>query len=261
MRGWFFKQIIKFCNTRGFNRLLRSFANARFSRHLIPAYVRHYRVNTDEVKRPLQEFRSLNAFFIRELKGEARPVNQEPSVIISPVDARLETSNKITEDLEFSVKAQALTLTELLGSEERAKPYVGGQLFVLYLSPADYHRIHAPFDASLAERYHLGGKSWPVNELGLKYGPRPLCTNYRIINRLTDGTSIVFVGATNVNSIICDDAKSWQKGAEMGYFQFGSTVILLFEEGRITEPVVAGQKLRMGEYLARFANQIPKNTQ
>ncbi len=252
MNARIFKVLINFCNTKPFNWLLTQFTQARISKLFIPKYIRMFQINTEEIKQDLEQFKSLNAFFIRELLPNARPIATNPEHIISPVDCKLETSQTITPDAQFTVKGQTLSLAELLGNHTTASRFNDGHIFVLYLSPADYHRIHAPFDSRLLQRYALGKKSWPVNDNGLKYGPRPLCTNYRIINLLANDAAAIFVGATNVNSIVCNTEEDWQKGKEVAYFQFGSTVILLFTKAQITSLKQAGDRLKMGEALAKF---------
>ncbi len=252
MNTIFFKALIWICNRRLINYLLRIFANGKLSRRFIPFYVRKFKISLDEVRKPLNEFVSLNDFFIRELQTEARPIHPDEDIIVSPVDCKLELSSSITADAEFTIKGQTMSLEELLGSKNLAEDFEKGHIFVLYLSPADYHRIHAPLSNECMERYTLGKTSWPVNEAGLLHGPRPLCTNYRVIHLLENGAAAIFVGATNVNSIICHDLSYWQKGAELGYFQFGSTVILLFRENQVDALALQDQRLRMGEALARF---------
>lgn len=247
-----FKFLIHLSNTRLINHALVKFTNARVSRRLIPAYIRHYRVDTGEIKENPDNFQSLNAFFIRELRSGARPLDQQAERVISPVDCVVEVSATLTADAQFKVKGQTLTLRELLGDEDSAAEYAGGHIFVLYLSPADYHRIHAPFDCNLDSQYTLGKTSWPVNPDGLCYGPRPLCTNHRIVNLLSNGACAVFVGATNVNSIVCTSSNVWKKGAEVAYFQFGSTVVLLFKQGRLQPLVAAGSRMLMGEAIGEF---------
>lgn len=252
MNASVFKALIWISNSSLFNRLLRAFAKGKFSRRLIPLYIRTYHISLEDVQKPLEAFTSLNDFFIRELRPDARPISADENTVVSPVDCKLELSQTITEVAEFKIKGHTMSLAELLGSETDAKRFTNGHIFVLYLSPADYHRMHAPFDGESLKTYTLGKNSWPVNDLGLRIGPRPLCTNYRVIHKLDNGSAAIFVGATNVNSIVCYDYPFWKKGAELGYFQFGSTVVLLFQEGQIRPLLSQGQPLRMGEALAQF---------
>lgn len=255
MKKNIFKILIRLSNTRLVNHALIKFTNSRLSRRLIPTYIRTYHIDISEIKESLDSYNSLNAFFIRELRSGARPLDQGVQQIISPVDCVVEVSATLTAGAEFKVKGQTLTLSELLGAEEIADAYRGGHIFVLYLSPADYHRIHAPFDSSLNSQYSLGQSSWPVNADGLRYGTRPLCTNYRIVNQLSNGACTVFVGATNVNSIVCTSSNLWKKGAEVAYFQFGSTVILLFKKAQVQPLVASGSRMLMGEAIAEFLTQ------
>ena len=105
---------------------------------------------------------------------------------------------------------------------------------ILYLSPSHYHRIHSPVTGKIVNNGHLGVKSYPVNKMGLKYGDRTLAKNYRMITEVKYRIwhiAIVKVGAMFVNSIeMIHKGTKLEKGGEMAYFSFGSTVVLLFEK-------------------------------
>lgn len=131
-------------------------------------------------------------------------------------------------------------------------------MMVLYLSPSHYHRIHSPLTGTVLRRFTLGRKSYPVNQLGLKYGREPLSKNYRVVTELVSrdkNVAVVKVGAMFVNSIeLVHERENVQKGEEMAYFTFGSTVVLLFEKGmvQVNTSLQKGQEIRLGECLARF---------
>lgn len=143
----------------------------------------------------------------------------------------------------------------MLGNEERAKRYAGGTYMVIYLSPSHYHRIHSPLSGSVTERFVLGRKSYPVNAAGMEYGKEPLSKNYRSVTEVnSDGEhmALVKVGAMFVNSIeLLHERSTVQKGEEMAYFTFGSTVVLLFEKDmiKVVQELKSGQELRLGEKL------------
>ena len=147
----------------------------------------------------------------------------------------------------------------MLGSEKLAIPYVNGKYIVLYLSPAEYHRIHAPVDGKVIKQYILGEKSYPVNKWGLQYGKNTISGNYRLLTELEmpneKNCFHVKVGAMFVNSIeLTNTSTNWKKGEEIGYFSFGSTVVMLFEEDSVefASTIHEGQFIRMGELVANM---------
>lgn len=199
-----------------------------------------------------RQFSSLHDFFIRELTKTARPIDRHAEAVISPVDGMLETAGVIENGDRFFVKGKEYSLAGLLGSQEAAKRYTGGTFLILYLSPANYHRIHSPVNAEVKRQYMLGNRSYPVNRLGLTYGKSPLSGNYRMINDLVMDNgkccSVVKVGAMFVNSIhLTNTDPRWEKGEQIGYFSFGSTVVLLFEKDSIQMEGQSGRPVKMGE--------------
>lgn len=124
---------------------------------------------------------------------------------------------------------------------------------ILYLSPSHYHRIHSPVNGIVTKQWTLGSKSYPVNKLGLKYGVRTLAKNFRVITEVkTDfgHVSIVKVGAMFVNSIeTTHKGSELEKGGEMAYFSFGSTVVLLFEKDifQVDSTLQTPKEIKVGE--------------
>lgn len=203
----------------------------------------------------MNEFPTLQKFFIRSLKPNVRPIDMTKNSVVSPVDAVIEKKGTITNSLLLTAKGIDYSVAEMLSDEERAEKYMGGTFMVLYLSPSHYHKIHIPISGEITKQWTLGGKSYPVNQLGLKYGKDPLAKNYRRLTEIeNDGkhVTVVKVGAMFVNSIeLTHESEQLVKGEEMAYFSFGSTVILLFEKGsfeidaklREKEEVKVGQKI------------------
>ena len=260
MKERIYQMLIELTNGKNSSMLLKKITTSPISKKFIRSYSKVYDINIEEVSRNLNSFTSLHDFFTRTLKDDARPVTQHAHVLASPVDAKIEAFGDISIDTEIIVKNKPYSLVDLLGSEERAKHYRNGQYIVFYLSPADYHRIHSPIDGEVVRQYVLGQKSYPVNQLGLTYGKKPISLNYRMINEVLYAPhrqlALIKVGATFVNSIeLTNRTKHWKKGEEVGYFSFGSTVVVLFEENAVefTENVVQGCAIRMGE---AFANML-----
>ncbi|QHA90892.1 phosphatidylserine decarboxylase [Bacillus sp. N1-1] len=260
MKKYVYRGMIGLLNSKRLGYFINKMSRTQFSRWLIPLYVKFFNIQTDELDKKLKEFTSLEAFFIRKLKSGSRSVKGEGSDIVSPVDAKLEQFGEIDDTL-IEVKGIAYSIEDLLQDKEMIVRYRHGLFLVLYLSPRDYHRIHAPADAVVGKQYELGGKSTPVNKLGMTLGKSPLSTNYRIVSELKqeDGTfiALVKVGAMWVNTIeLTHPTLNLEKGEEVGFFRFGSTVVLLFEKDKVSlSPSLEGQaSIKAGEPLARKRN-------
>lgn len=257
MKEKFYQSLIELTNGKYSSLLLKKLVSSSMSKKLIKRYSKLYEIDVTEVSQDIGSFQSLQEFFTRQLKPEARVVHPEANTFISPVDAKVEIFGEIQNDAIFTVKNKPYTLMDLLGKEEVAEKYKNGKYIVFYLSPADYHRIHSPIDGSVIRQYNLGNKSYPVNSLGLTYGKEPITKNYRLVSELKGQNSkhfsLIKVGAMFVNSItLTNVSTTWAKGEEVGYFGFGSTVVMLFEKDsiRFTENIAIGHNTKMGEPIA-----------
>ncbi|RUL57078.1 phosphatidylserine decarboxylase [Lysinibacillus antri] len=257
MKEKVYQRLIELTNGRYSSLLLKSIVTSSFSKKLIREYSKVYEIELTEVSKDYKSFSSLQDFFTRQLKEEARPIDAQQHTFVSPVDAKVESFGKIIEGAIFTVKNKPYTLMDLFGKQELVEKYKNGQYIVFYLSPANYHRIHSPLDAKVIRQYVLGKKSYPVNHLGLTYGKKPISHNYRMISELEYQNNkyftLVKVGAMFVNSIkLTNTSSTWKKGEEIGYFAFGSTVVMFFEENTIqfTEDIQQGAEVKMGEPIA-----------
>ncbi len=250
-----YRLFIELTNRKWSSELLKRFAQSSASRKVIPSFARVYNINLGEMEKGLHEYVSLHDFFVRRLKPGARIVTDEGAEVVSPVDAVLEDIGPVESNHQITVKGKVYSIAEMLGSKEAAEAYAGGTYLVLYLSPSHYHRIHSPVTGRILKQWTLGTRSYPVNSLGLKYGKSTLAKNYRTITEMEYGRgrlAVVKVGAMFVNSIETVHAGDWlQKGEEMAYFTFGSTVVLLFEKNTLKLPNTLRLPLpvRMGEKL------------
>ena len=149
----------------------------------------------------------------------------------------------------------------MLGDNDVLQKYIGGVYVLLYLSPSHYHRIHAPVTGEVVKRWSLGKNSYPVNQLGMKYGKAPLSKNYRLITELkTDvgSVAVVKVGAMFVNSIeITNESSRLRKGEEFSYFSFGSTIVLLFEKDtfKVNADLNPHSEVKYGEFIGEMHRQ------
>lgn len=229
-------------------------AKSRFSKRFINRFAKVYGINLEEAEKPIDQYESLNEFFTRRLKSGSRPIDEHPHSVVSPVDALVTGIGEMTDDRIPNVKGQDYSLHELLNRSPRAVSFAGGFYLVLYLSPSDYHRIHAPVAGKILETEHIRGKTFPVNDYGMRRIPRVLSRNERLITYIQSSrgdVAVVKVGALNVSSIRYVEPlpKQLAKGDELALFEFGSTVVLLMEPGMFTprDDLMINTRVRMGE--------------
>jgi phosphatidylserine decarboxylase len=252
-----YRFMIELTNGKWSSNLLKRFATSHMSRLVVPHFSRTYNINTEEMEGEIKEFPTLHDFFIRKLKSGMRPIDQDAQAVTSPVDAVLEEVGRISEEKMIEVKGKTYSMLEMLGNDAVLKKYINGTFMVLYLSPSHYHRIHSPIAGSVTARWTLGEKSYPVNRLGLKYGKSTLSKNYRTITEIQHKMghiAVVKVGAMFVNSIeVIHEHEHVEKGQELAYFTFGSTVVLLFEKDSIQStlgkslpfPIKVGERIAL----------------
>lgn len=238
------------------SRMTGAFAKSGYSRHFIRRFAHTYRIAVEEAEKRLDEYSSLNEFFTRRLKPGSRTIDDAADALVSPVDAKITACGPIRDGLLLQVKGQDYTLDELLNGSPRVPQYRHGYYWVLYLSPTDYHRIHSPCSGDVVETEHVPGRVYPVNEFGLTFMRRVLSRNERLVTYIrheSGEVAVVKVGALNVSSIRYVEPlpKVLERGGELAYFEFGSTVVLLTEDGTM-EPrtdLKVGDTVRMGERL------------
>ncbi|WML59660.1 phosphatidylserine decarboxylase [Neobacillus sp. PS2-9] len=248
-----YRLMIELTNGKWTSSLLRRFARSRASRFVVPSFTRIYQLNVDEMEKSVSEYPTLHDLFVRTLKNESRVIDRSEDSVVSPVDAVIEDIGPIKETSEILVKGKTYSIEEMLGDQEVLSKYLNGTYMILYLSPSHYHRIHSPVDGTVTKQWTLGAKSYPVNKLGLKYGVRTLAKNYRVITEVKTSfghVAIVKVGAMFVNSIeTTHKGSELEKGGEMAYFSFGSTVVLLFEKNtfQVESAIQTPKDIKVGE--------------
>ncbi|MBO9353858.1 phosphatidylserine decarboxylase [Bordetella petrii] len=246
---------------------------------MISRFVRRYGVDMSEAQ--LQDplaYDTFNQFFTRKLKPGARPLDTEPDAVLCPADGAISQLGPIEHGRIFQAKGHSYSLTTLLGGEPaRAEPFMGGDFATIYLSPRDYHRVHMPCAGTLREMVHIPGRLFSVNPLTAGHVPELFARNERVaclFDTEHGPMAMVLVGAMIVASIETvwaglvtphkrlvraqryDEAARapihLDRGAEMGLFKLGSTVIVLFGPNRVRwtdTPSVRGP-VRMGELMA-----------
>lgn len=248
-----------------------------FKDWLIRGFIRRFDVDMSEAAEPdPAAYPTFNAFFTRPLRAGVRTVDGAKNSIVSPVDGAVSQVGTIHSGRIFQAKGQGFSALELLGgSVDDARLFEEGSFATLYLSPRDYHRIHMPVAGSLRRMLHVPGRLFSVNPPTTRAVPRLFARNERVVSLFdTDAgpMALVMVGAMNVASMetvwvgevtphLRVSVGSWDykpgdvrltKGAEMGRFNMGSTVILLFAAGKIRwEPEYGPEvPVRVGRRLA-----------
>ncbi len=217
-------------------------------------------------------FRSLHDCFIRELKDGARSIDGRTEVLVSPCDAIVGTAGTVCDGVMLQVKGSDYLLSELVRSDDLVAAYRDGTYVTLRLTASMYHRFHAPHDAQIMRVSHIAGDTWNVNPPTLQRIPRVFCRNERAVLRfrLTAGShtiALVPVAAILVAGLrlkfmeLPQDRQHvgpWErdcevpvtKGEELGWFEHGSTIIVLAPPGFGLAPgIVNGQTIRLGQPL------------
>lgn len=216
-------------------------------------------------------FKSLHDCFTRELKPGARPVDMNPKHLVSPCDGLVGECGAIEKGTVLQAKGFPYALRELLADPQLAEHYEGGRYATLRLTSSMYHRFHAPADCRVEQVNYICGDAWNVNPVALKRVERLFCRNERAVIRcrLASGALLTLVPVAAIlvasirlrfldvllhlryrgpNVIRCHAAM--QRGEEMGWFEHGSTIIVLAPPGiRLTDGVFQGARVRMGQPL------------
>ncbi len=250
-----------------------------FKNTFIKWFIRRYKVNMEEaLSRDPNTYPCFNDFFTRALKPGMRPISSDHTLIVSPADGVINQSGRITKGRLIQAKGRDFSLTQLLGdSEERAKPFIDGCFATVYLSPQDYHRVHMPISGTLKEMVFIPGKLFSVNQLTAASVPDLFARNERVVSVFDTERGpmvMVLVGAMIVASVdtvwagnVCPSGRQVcvtnyanqlppiqiERGAEMGRFKLGSTVVVLFgsDAVELMEDLAAGKRVQLGEAIAR----------
>lgn len=237
-------------------------------RLVVDTYCRLYDVDlTDCAQR--SGWSSFDAFFTRSLRDGARPMPDDPRIIVSPADGVLATYAPVDADARFLVKGRHYSTSELLGSEAEADRYRGGAGCVVYLSPRDYHRVHSPIAGRIGRVSSMPGDYFPVNDMGVKFVPNLFARNRRVAVGIDTPESlglgrvtVVFVAAIVVGRITVTGFPERDvpfgeftpdtpvaRGEELGMFHLGSTAVMFFEKRAVGELAAALGPTRFGEAL------------
>jgi phosphatidylserine decarboxylase len=249
---------------------------------VLSAYAKGYAVDLSEAVVPVGGFRTFNEFFTRALRDGARPIEPDEHTLVSPADGRFDDAGSIDDRTRFFIKQREYTAASLLGSAEEAQHFADGQFAIVYLSPRDYHRVHAPDRLEVELVRHIPGVLFPVNDFGVRNVPGLFAKNERVVvlgrSPVFGRVAVVLVGAMIVGKIDVylpsperppiggpvaerrfDVARPViERGEQLGSFSLGSTVVLLVERAEAADAQhdewskdKFGALVRMGEPILR----------
>lgn len=242
---------------------------------LIRQFIRLFDVDMSEAAQPAADYADFNAFFTRALRAGIRPLPSDPRAIACPVDGHVSACGHIDGDRILQAKGHDYSLTSLVGGDPgHAARFANGQYATLYLSPRDYHRIHMPCTGRLTETVYVPGRLYSVAPHTTRAIERLFTRNERLVALFdTDHgpMAVVLVGAIFVSCMetvwdgivnprlgmqrqarsFADEGqptRELERGAELGRFNMGSTVILLFGPGQAqwSDLLTPGAGVRMG---------------
>ena len=246
------------------------------ARRLVRWFANTYQIDVDAAGKPAHEYPSIGHFFVRDLREGLRPIESD---FVSPVDGTLRSFGTVSGGRLEQIKGKSYTVARFLGDEEFARRYEGGAFFNLYLSPQDYHHVHAPAGGGITRSVHIPGKLWPVNDWSMANIDELFSINERVVTYIDSPLGVmaaVMIGATNVGRIsvaydtfISNSAGTpktvardyhppipIRPGDRLGTFHMGSSVVVLVEPGRIDLGRVrleAGKKVRYGTAILHSA--------
>jgi phosphatidylserine decarboxylase len=218
-------------------------------------------------------FKSLHDCFTRELKPGLRPSDPDPAVVVSPCDAIIGAFGSIADTELFQIKGAPYSLIDLIGDPALVEAHRNGRFITLRLMSSMYHRFHAPCDARIEQVSFIHGDVWNVNPIALKRVEKLFCKNERAVirTRLATGEALTLVpvaailvasirlnfldrmlNAQTTGPLVFPCDVSVRKGDELGWFEHGSTIIVLAPDHfEFCDNVVASARIRAGQPLLR----------
>jgi phosphatidylserine decarboxylase len=257
--------------TRGIPARLRTLMLSRFARV--------YGIDVTEAEKPLDQYSGFDDFFTRKLRHGLRPIDVSPGRVVSPADGTVVECGLATAGKLIQAKGVSFDLATLLGDEAEAKRLENGAYLITYLSPRDYHRVHAPVGGQVVGWNHIPGTLFSVGAESVRREPGLFIRNERFVTliEMEDGgrCAVVMVAAVGVGHITVSydpevathgprfvraavRSRRYQspvairRGDELGVFHLGSTTIAVFEPGRVElEAMAAGSSTKMGAGVGR----------
>lgn len=209
---------------------------------------------------------SFNSFFTRALRPGARPLPATGNSVISPADGTLSCFGYLDDQRLVQAKGRTYSVREFLGSAHAGETFTGGAYATIYLAPGNYHRVHMPAAGQLKRASRIAGDLFSVDNRSMRNIPNLLVRNERVVNFFESPAgplTVTLVGALMVGSIslaVTDAGKdvvpgmTLDRGAEIGRFNMGSTVVVIFAKDRVrwSNDLEEGQSVRMGQEIGRI---------
>jgi phosphatidylserine decarboxylase len=268
--------LIRVAPLRAFTGIVRALAGIpvpRAMRRLLLGWAaRRMGMDLREAELPVEEYRSLGALFVRKLRADARPMADAPRAIVSPVDGCFVTHGIAEAGQLVQAKGIDYRLADLVGDEALAARFDGGAYMTIYLRPKDYHRIHYPVAGTVVASRRIPGALFPVQPSLVRHRRGLFVGNERLVVELRadqGSVLVVPVGAAGVGTISTSFGSGRfgaalghqtyapgipvARGDELGAFNLGSTVILIFERGTVEVAALRdGQEIRVGAAVGRW---------
>ncbi|MCS2609957.1 archaetidylserine decarboxylase [Halomonas dongshanensis] len=242
---------------------------------LIKAFIKRFNVDMSQAQEPdPTAYPCFNAFFTRALTADARPLGEG---LLCPADGTLSQHGRLQAGELVQAKGHRYSANALLGGDAAlADEFRDGSFATVYLSPRDYHRVHMPLDGTLREMIYVPGRIFSVNQATANYVPGLFARNERLVcifDTPQGAMAMVLVGAMIVAAIETvwsgqvtplahtpqrtrfPTAVTLARGAEMGRFKLGSTVVMCFANPVEFAELAPGSTVRMGQSLGRYAGE------
>jgi len=286
MKSYFFIALQYLAPQHLISRLIGRIAASRINwlkSYFIHTFADRYQVNMAEAEEEnLDAYASFNAFFVRALKTDARPLANTAENVICPADGAVSQRGKIDKGVIFQAKGKSFTCSALLGGDSAlAAEFEDGEFCTIYLSPKDYHRVHMPLGGKLRTMIHVPGALFSVNPTTTNNVDALFARNERVVTIFDTAVgpmAVVLVGAMIVASIEtvwageiaprgnkttkfsynASESIELPSGAEMGRFKLGSTAVVLFPKGTVDwgSGVLEGSEVKMGESLGGYSRPV-----
>jgi phosphatidylserine decarboxylase len=245
---------------------------------LLARFARGYGIDVAEAEKPLGAYSGFDDFFTRRLRTGARPIDARPDRVVSPADGTVVDGGVVTAGKLLQAKGVLFSLSDLLADEEAAHRLEGGAYLITYLSPRDYHRVHAPMAGRVVGWHHIPGSLFSVNGKSVLREPGLFARNERFVTLIESPAglvAVVMVAAVGVGHItasydpdVATHAARFRRAAvrsrhyespppigrgdELGIFHLGSTTIVVFEPGKVAlDTFPAGTSTKMGAAIGR----------
>ena len=229
------KVLLKIISRKWISNLVSGYMNSRLSKGRIKKFIKNNNIDMSEYEE--KDYYSFNGFFIRDIKKGARPTAGEDEAVIAPADSKL-TVYEIGGDSKYVIKDCVYSIDQLLASKEEAEYYLGGYCCIYRLTADNYHHFGYVDGGTTVYSKFVPGEYHTVNPVALEkydvYGKN--CRKVNILDTNNFGRiAYIEVGAMLIGRITqTHDEKSFERGDEKGYFEFGgSTIVLLYKKGDV----------------------------